>query len=316
MINMKNSTYISIIVPCYNEEQVINETYKQLTEQIKVIGKPYEIVFINDGSKDSTMDILKDIAKTDERVKIIDFSRNFGHQCAVSAGLKYCTGEIAAIIDADLQDPPAVILEMITIMETEQANVVYGVRKHRSGESWFKLLTAKWFYRTLNAMSEVKFPLDTGDFRIVDRKIIDQFNGLKEKNKYIRGLISWMGYKQVPCYYDREKRFAGETKYPLRKMIKFAMTGLFYFSKKPLQLATSLGTICMSLGLLYFLWMLIAVVFSLVHTVQGWLSIIGIIIFFGGVQLLTIGVLGRYIGNIFDETKERPEFIVNETINF
>ena len=312
---MQNNIYISIIVPCFNEDKVINETYKQLTEQISVIEKSYEIIFINDGSKDTTLDLLKKIANNDIHIKIIDFSRNFGHQCAVSAGLKYCSGEIAAIIDADLQDPPAVILEMIKIMETEQANVVYGVRKHRKGESWFKLATAKWFYRILNALSEVKFPLDTGDFRILDRKVIDQFNGLKEKNKYIRGLISWMGYKQVPCYYNREKRFAGETKYPLRKMIKFAMTGLFYFSKKPLQLATSLGTVCLGIGLLYFLWMLIAVIFSLVHTVPGWLSIIGIIIFFGGVQLLTIGVLGRYIGNIFDETKERPEFIVNETIN-
>jgi dolichol-phosphate mannosyltransferase len=313
---MNNYIYISIIVPCYNEEQVIYETYKQLTTQIAGIGKPYEIIFINDGSKDITVDILKNIAKEDTNIKIIDFSRNFGHQCAVSAGFKYCKGEIAAIIDADLQDPPAVILEMIKIMETEQANVVYGVRKHRAGENWFKLLTAKWFYRMLNALSEVKFPIDTGDFRIVDRKVIEQFNGLKEKNKYIRGLISWMGFKQVPCYYNREKRFAGETKYPLRKMLKFAMIGLFYFSKKPLQLATSLGMVCIGLGLLYFLWMLLAVIFSLVTTVPGWLSLIGIIIFFGGVQLLTVGVLGRYIGNIFDETKERPEFIVNETINF
>ena len=313
---MKENTYLSIIVPCYNEEKVIDETYKQLTQQIATLDKSYEIIFINDGSKDTTIDILKNIATKDNHVKIIDFSRNFGHQCAVSAGLKYCTGEIAAIIDADLQDPPAVILEMINIMETEQANVVYGVRKHRTGESWFKLITAKWFYRALNALSEVKFPIDTGDFRIVDRKVINQFNGLKEKNKYIRGLISWMGFKQVPCYYNREKRFAGETKYPLRKMLKFAMIGLFYFSKKPLQVATSLGIICLGLGLLYFLWMLIAVIFSLINTVPGWLSIIGIIIFFGGVQLLTIGVLGRYIGNIFDETKERPEFIVNEIINF
>ena len=312
---MQNNTYISVIVPCYNEEKVIDETYRQLIEQIKGIEKTYEIIFINDGSKDATMGILKNIAEIDKNVKIIDFSRNFGHQCAVSAGLKYCSGNIAAIIDADLQDPPSVILEMIKIMENEHANVVYGVRKHRSGESWFKLVTAKWFYRILNTLSEVKFPLDTGDFRVIDRKIINQFNGLKEKNKYIRGLISWMGYKQVPCYYNRERRFAGETKYPLRKMIKFAMTGLFYFSKKPLQLATSLGAVCIGLGLLYFLWMLIAVIFSLINTVPGWLSIIGIVIFFGGVQLLTIGVLGKYIGNIFDETKERPEFIVNETIN-
>ena len=307
---------ISVIIPCYNEEQVIAETYNQLTEVAQKLSHGYELIFVNDGSKDGTIEILKSIAKTDSNVKIIDFSRNFGHQCAVSAGLKYCSGDVAAIIDADLQDPPSVILDMLKIMEAEQANVVYGVRKQRDGESKFKLLTAKWFYRILNALSEVKFPTDTGDFRIIDRKVIDQFNGLKEKNKYIRGLISWMGFKQVPCYYNREKRFAGETKYPLRKMIKFAMTGLFYFSKKPLQLATSLGTICIALGMLYFLWMLFAVIFAMIHTVPGWLSIIGIVIFFGGVQLLTIGVLGRYIGNIFDETKERPEFIVNDTVNF
>ena len=201
-------------------------------------------------------------------------------------------------------------------MKAEQANVVYGVRKHRKGESWFKLLTAKVFYRLLNYLSDVKFPVDTGDFRLMDRKIINEFNALKEKNKYIRGLISWMGFKQAPCYYEREERFAGETKYPLRKMLKFAMIGLFYFSKKPLKVATFLGSVCVLLGLIFVLWMLINRFILGGATVQGWISTIVIVVFFGGVQLLTIGVLGQYIGNIFDESKGRPEYIISEKINF
>ncbi|MCL2131117.1 MAG: glycosyltransferase family 2 protein, partial [Lentimicrobiaceae bacterium] len=256
------------------------------------------------------------LSAKDTKVKVLAFSRNFGHQCAVTAGLNNCSGDVAVIIDSDLQDPPEVIVEMLEIMQREQANVVYGVRKKRQGENWFKLLTAKMFYRILNRLSDVKFPLDTGDFRMIDRKVINQFNQLSETNKYIRGLISWMGFKQVPCYYEREARFAGETKYPLSKMIKFALIGLFYFSKKPLSMATSLGFVSIVLGLLYLIWILISMIFSLGHTVTGWTSTIMLIVFFGGVQLLTIGVLGKYIGNLFDEVKGRPEYILSEKINF
>ncbi|MDR2906532.1 MAG: glycosyltransferase family 2 protein, partial [Bacteroidales bacterium] len=226
---------LSIIIPCYNEELVIAETHKRLTNVMKSIQHDYELIFINDGSKDRTLSILQELATEDTCVKVLDFSRNFGHQCAVTAGLNNCSGDAAVIIDSDLQDPPEVIAEMLDIMQKEQANVVYGVRKKRKGESWFKLFTAKLFYRLLNKLSDVKFPVDTGDFRLIDRNVIDAFNNLKEKNKYIRGLIAWMGFKQVPCYYEREERFAGETKYPFKKMLKFAMIGLFYFSKKPLQ---------------------------------------------------------------------------------
>ncbi|MDR0694613.1 MAG: glycosyltransferase family 2 protein [Prevotellaceae bacterium] len=307
---------LSVIIPCYNEEAVIAETHRQLTEVMKKLSHGYELIFVNDGSNDHTFEALSDIAAQDKSVKILHFSRNFGHQCAVSAGLRHCAGDAAVIIDADLQDPPVVILEMLDIMKAEQANVVYGVRKHRKGESWFKLLTAKIFYRLLNYLSDVKFPVDTGDFRLMDRKIINEFNALKEKNKYIRGLISWMGFKQTPCYYEREERFAGETKYPLRKMLKFAMIGLFYFSKKPLKVATSLGFICVVFGLAFVLWMIINRFILGGATVQGWISTIAIVVFFGGVQLLTIGVLGQYIGNIFDESKDRPEYIVSEKINF
>ena len=306
---------LSVIIPCYNEELVVNETYKRLSEVMKQTGMDYELVFINDGSRDQTFPLLYQLSQTDPTVKIINFSRNFGHQCAVTAGINNCNGDLAVIIDADLQDPPEVILDMLEIQRKENANVVYGVRKKRDGESKFKLLTAKYFYRTLNKLSDVQFPVDTGDFRLIDRKIINEFNHLHEKNKYIRGLISWMGYKQVPCYYERKERFAGETKYPLKKMLKFATTGLLAFSKKPLKVAIWTGLASVIIGLIYALVILIFKILYPSSYVVGWTSIIFIIIFFGGIQLLTIGILGEYIGNLFDEAKDRPEYIINEKIN-
>ena len=306
---------ISVIVPCYNEELVVNETYKRLKEVMAKVEMDHELIFINDGSKDKTFALLNELAQDDSCVKIINFARNFGHQCAVTAGLHNCNGNYAAIIDADLQDPPEVILEMLDMIKKEEANVVYGVRKKREGESWFKLITAKYFYRTLNQLSDVQFPVDTGDFRLIDRNVIEAFNSLPERNKYIRGLISWIGYKQVPCYYERKERFAGETKYPLKKMLKFAAIGLFYFSKKPLKLATWLGFLSVAAGLLYAMAIFIAQLVDPASCVMGWTSIVLLVIFFGGVQLLTLGILGQYIGNLFDEAKGRPEYIIANKIN-
>ncbi|NLJ82421.1 MAG: glycosyltransferase family 2 protein [Bacteroidales bacterium] len=307
---------VSVIIPCYNEELVIQESYKRLTSVMDGLEHTYELIFINDGSRDKTYEILHQLSQEDEKVKVLNFSRNFGHQCAVTAGINHCNGDAAVIIDSDLQDPPEVIVEMLKIMEEQQANVVYGVRKKRKGENWFKLVTAKYFYRFLNNLSDVKFPVDTGDFRLIDRKIIDIFNRMEEKNKYIRGIISWMGYKQLPCYYDRDERFAGETKYPLKKMLKFAMIGVFYFSKKPLKIATFTGFISVLIGVLYGIVALITKLIYPYSLVTGWTTLIILIIFFGGVQLITIGVLGQYIGNLFDEAKDRPEYIVDEKINF
>ncbi len=307
---------LSVIIPCYYDELVVEETYKRLTDVLKKLGEPYELIFINDGSKDHTWQLLKQIALADKVVKTLDLSRNFGHQCAVTAGLNNCSGDMAVIIDSDLQDPPELIPEMLALMKTEGANVVYGVRQQRKGENWFKLITAKLFYRLLNFFSDVKFPVDTGDFRIIDKKVIRQFNQLEEKNKYIRGLISWMGFKQVPFYYNRDARFAGETGYSFSKLLKLGLTGVFYFSKKPLSIATSLGFISIVLGLIYATWVLVSRLFFDEYTVSGWTSLIILIIFFGGVQLLTIGVLGKYIGNLFDEVKSRPEYIISEKINF
>jgi dolichol-phosphate mannosyltransferase len=255
------------------------------------------------------------LAQTDPRVNLIRFSRNFGHQPAVSAGIRYCHGDLAVIIDADLQDPPEVIPDMIKQLVSTGSNVVYGVRTRRKGETLFKRAAANLFYKILNKLSEVPLPLNTGDFRVMDRRIIDAFNALRENNKYIRGLISWIGFKQTPFYYEREPRRAGSTKYTLRKMIRLASTGIFYFSKKPLKLATAFGFLSVGAGLLLSLWILFNKIFSPQYLISGWTSMILLVIYFGGVQLLTIGILGHYIGSLFDEIKGRPEYIVDTTAN-
>ncbi|MDD4910463.1 MAG: glycosyltransferase family 2 protein [Candidatus Omnitrophica bacterium] len=304
---------ISILIPCYNEEPVIRETYVRVKGVLDANGyNSREIIFIDDGSKDGTPGILEQIAAQDKGVKVISFSRNFGHQAAVSSGIKNCSGDIAVIIDADLQDPPELIPEMIKKHDEEKCNVVYGVRTSRKGEGFFKKFTAKFFYRILNSLSEVRLPLDTGDFRLIDRKVIEEFKNLREKNKYIRGLISWVGFKQAPIYYQRDLRAAGRTKYPFRRMVKFAGTGIFYFTKKPLQLAMGMGFASIILS-----FCLVAYVFlSDFRRTSGWASTLVIIIFFGGIQLLTVGILGSYIGSIFDEVKGRPEYIIEKKVNF
>jgi dolichol-phosphate mannosyltransferase len=260
--------------------------------------------------------MLDEIAAGDKQVKVLHFSRNFGHQSAVSAGIYNCEADWAIIMDADLQDPPELIPEILKFREQEQANVVYCVRTSRDQESFFKQMSAKSFYRFINNMSEVKFPLDTGDFRLIDRKIMDQFCKLREHGKYIRGLISWMGFKQVPFYYERKARFAGETKYPLTKMVKFASTALLYFSKKPLLIAIGLGFLAVVVGIILAVWFTLGKIYGFSHAETGWTSIITVIVFFGGIQLLTIGVLGQYIGVLFDEIKGRPEFIIDRKVGF
>lgn len=305
---------ISVVVPCYNEESVIEETNMQLNSVLDSNYDDYEILYINDGSKDKTREILSSLSKKFTKVKSIHFSRNFGHQPAVSAGIKHATGDYIIIIDADLQDPPSLIPEMVKKAQVEQANVVYAVRKSRTGETWFKKVTAKYYYRLINSMSETKFPLDTGDFRLIDRKVADVFNHIEEKQKYIRGIISWIGFKQVPIEYHRDERFAGETHYPLSKMIQFAMRGLLYFSKKPLTIATNAGMALVCLSVLSLIAQFIKWLFFPESFIIGWMSIFSAIVFFGGIQLLSIGILGAYIGNIFDEIKNRPEYIVDEIV--
>ena len=227
---------ISIVIPMYNEQEVAEICYQRIKNVLNKLSRyDYELIIVDDGSKDKTLEIVTKIAETDDKVVIISFSRNFGHQAAVTAGLQYVTGDAIVIMDADLQDPPELIPDMLKLWE-EGNEVIYGKRKSREGESAFKLFTAKMFYKTLNALSDVEIPKDTGDFRLVDRKVVDTVNSLPEHNKFLRGLFSWVGYKQAPFEYERKERFAGETKYPLKKMLKLASDGIISFSTKPLKL--------------------------------------------------------------------------------
>lgn len=306
---------VSVVIPMYYEEEVAQECYNRMVTILdKLDNYEYEIIFVNDGSKDKTLEILEKIASKDENVKVISFSRNFGHQAAVTAGIKEATGDAVVIIDADLQDPPELIPDMLKYWE--QGNeVIYGKRKTRKGESAFKLLTAKMFYKTLNALSDVEIPKDTGDFRLVDRKVIDVVNSMPEHNKFLRGLFSWVGFKQMPYEYERQERFAGKTKYPLKKMLKLASDGIIGFSTKPLKLVGGLGiiTIIISIGILIY--SLISYAFNLNQLAPGWTSIMVAITLFSGVQLLSIWIISEYIGRIYDETKQRPEYIISKKIN-
>jgi len=304
---------LSLIVPCNNEAAVIEATYERFKKVMDgLIHIQPELIFINDGSKDNTGALLSAIAKRDSRVNVLHFSRNFGHQPAVTAGIHFCKSDLAIIMDADLQDPPELIPEILEKQKSENANVVYCVRQKRDGVSIFKKVSYKLFYRSLNKLSEVPFPLDTGDFRLIDRKVMDEFNHFREKNKYIRGIISWVGFKQIPLYYERDARFAGETKYPLSKLMHLAGTAMLYFSKKPLKVAVGLGFLSVMIGIIYAIWIILGKIYGFTNASSGWSSIIVLVVFFGGVQLLTIGVLGQYIGIIFDEVKDRPEYIVEK----
>jgi glycosyltransferase involved in cell wall biosynthesis len=306
---------ISIIIPAYNEEEVAQECYNRLEEVLnKLNNYENEIIFINDGSKDKTLEILTELANQNENVKIVSFSRNFGHQAAVTAGLKYVTGDVILIIDADLQDPPELLPEMLKLWE-EGNEVIYGERKTREGESRFKLFTAKMFYKTLNALSDVEIPKNTGDFRLVDRKVVDTINSLPEHNKFLRGLFSWVGYRQYAFKYERKERFAGKTKYPLKKMLKLAADGIIGFSTKPLKILGGLGFISIIISFIILIYSLLSFAFEWNNLEAGWTSIMVSITFFAGVQLLSIWVLSEYIGRIYDETKNRPQYIVDKTIN-
>ena len=307
---------LTVIVPCYNEEAVLHESYRRLSGVLAGLEGSSEIIFVNDGSTDATGSILAGLAAADRRVKVLSFSRNFGHQKAVTAGINHCTTDLAVIIDADLQDPPELIPDLVRTLEDNRAQGVYCVRKTRKGESRFKLWTAKIFYRFLNFFSEVRLPVDAGDFRLIDRSIIRVFNQMHEQGKYVRGLIAWTGFHQVPFYYEREARFAGETKYPLSKMVRLATTSMLYFSKKPLMIATALGFVSVAFALLYGLWAVLGHWLGFTHADAGWTSLVVLIVFFGGVQLLTIGIMGAYIGNLFDEMKRRPEYVIEEKLNF
>lgn len=304
---------ISVVVPMYFEEEVAQECYNRLKEVMIKNDINYEFIFVNDGSTDRTMDILKRIAMDDYRAKIVNFSRNFGHQTAVTAGIDYAKGDAIVIIDADLQDPPELIPSLIAKWE-EGYEVVYAKRKKRVGETWFKLITAKYFYKFINYMSDIEIPKDTGDFRIIDRKVANEFKKMTERNRFVRGMFSWVGFRQTYIEYERDERFAGETKYPFKKMIKFASDGIIAFSTKPLRIVMTLGFASVLLSILVLLYSIVTKLIG--NEVQpGWASIMVAITFFSGIQLLGLGIVGQYIARIYDESKNRPIYIVRDTVN-
>lgn len=304
----------SVVVPVFNEEKIVHESYSRLKKVMDSTNEKYELIFVNDGSLDSTPNLLKEICKKDNNVKLLSFSRNFGHQIAISAGLDFADGDAVVIIDADLQDPPETILEMIKKWK-EGFEVIYGKRLKRKGETFLKKITAHIFYRLLKNLTSTDIPVDTGDFRLVDKKVCAVMGGLREKSRFMRGLVSWVGFRQTYVEYIREERFAGETKYPLKKMIKFALDAITSFSYKPLKLASYLG---FTLSLLSFGYIIVVIYQKLFTktTITGWASVIAINLFFFGIVLIILGIIGEYIGRIYEECKNRPLYILREKIGF
>ena len=308
---------ISVVIPMYCEEEVADICYKRVVNNLKKLSDKYnyEIIFINDGSKDSTLEILKKIASNDDNVKIISFSRNFGHQAAVTAGIRNVTGDAIIIMDADLQDPPELFEGMIEKWE-EGYEVVYGKRKTREGESIFKLLTARMFYNTLNKLSEIEIPKDTGDFRLVDRKVIDVIATLPEHNKFLRGLFSWVGFNQYAYEYNRVNRIAGKTKYPFKKMFKLATDGILSFSAKPLKIVGAIGIFSVIVSIIILIYSIVSYMFKLNSLTPGWTSIMCTMTFIGGIILISLWMIGEYIARIYEESLGRPEYIIDELMNF
>ena len=310
-----NKKIISIVVPCFNEEEVIELTVERLNILCKELSKfDIEIIFVDDGSQDKTKLLLRKFSAINRHIKLIFLSRNFGHQLASTAGIDAAGGDAVVLIDADLQDPPEVIHEMIKKWE-QGFDVIYGTRINRAGESSFKLVTARFFYRLLNKLSDISIPLDTGDFRLMSRQVINNLKKMPERDRFIRGMTSWIGFKQTSVKYQRVERFAGTSKYPLRKMIRFGVDGILSFSTKPLQISIGLGLISAVIAMLGIIYALFLRIFTSVW-VEGWTALIIAVLFIGGVQLLCLGILGEYIGRIYNQIKNRPLYIVDEYINF
>lgn len=305
---MNKAVKYSVVIPVYNEEQVVLETYRRLSEVMQELDGPCELIFVNDGSRDLTGKIIEELMQDDQRIRLLDFSRNFGHQIAITAGIDYACGEAVVIIDGDLQDPPEVIPLMVEKWK-EGYEVVFGRRAQRKGESWWKIGTAALFYRVLGRLTEIAIPFDTGDFRLLDRKVCDAMRGLREKNRFVRGLVSWVGFRQTAVEFIREERFAGQSKYPLKKMLHFAWDGISSFSYKPLQISLWLGSLVTTVSLIYLTASLLQAVFTHQALDSGGQLIAGSYLL-NGLVLLSVGILGEYVGRICDESRGRPLYIL------
>ena len=303
----------SIVAPVFNEEETLPHFYTRMIQVMDAVGEPFELILINDGSSDGTFRLMRALHAQDSRVRVIDFSRNFGHQIAISAGLDYAQGKAVVIIDSDLQDPPEVIPELIARWK-DGAEVVYAQRKNRAGETQFKLLTATLFYRLIDRITSIHIPRNVGDFRLLDRSVVDTLVTMHEHHRFMRGLSAWVGFRQEAVAYDRQERYAGTTKYPLSKMLKFSMDAITSFSHLPLKLATTLGFI---LALISLIGILLAIFLRLVTgAIAGQASTLILVLFLGGIQLIFLGIIGEYLGRIYDEVRARPLYIVHHALGF
>lgn len=303
---------LSVVIPCYNEQDSLGELLRRVRGAcVAAAVESYEIVLVNDGSRDATWSLIAREAQTSHDVVGVELARNHGHQLALTAGLTVARGERVFVLDADLQDPPELLGAMMAVMD-EGADVVYGVRSERRGETAFKRLTAAAFYRTLNRLTDVDIPLDTGDFRLMSRRIVDTLNAMPESNRFIRGMVSWVGHRQVAFPYRRDDRFAGETKYPLSKMIKLAIDAITGFSTTPLRMASYFGLIFGTAGILCLVYVLGSWIWS--STIRGWTSLITIVLLLGSAQLIVLGFIGEYLGRLYIESKRRPNFLIQTVI--
>jgi dolichol-phosphate mannosyltransferase len=317
---MLASPTFSVVAPVYNEEQLLPEFCRRMVAVLESLGEPFEIVLVNDGSRDRSPEIMNQLHEQDPRIKVVNFSKNFGHQLAITAGADYARGQAVIVIDSDLQDPPEVIPDLVQRWR-EGYEVVYAVRAEREGETWFKKVTAAFFYRLIDRITNVNIPVDTGDFRLMDRKVVDAISGIREHHRFMRGLSVWVGFKQIGVPYKRDARKAGATKYPLRKMLKFAMDGITSFSYLPLQLATYMGFVVAALSLLFLIAVFILRLAAsnpepTAAAFYGQASTLVAVLFLGSVQLIFLGVIGEYLGRIYDEVKRRPLYIVADAIGF
>jgi dolichol-phosphate mannosyltransferase len=304
---------VSLVVPVFNEQEVIGTFYERASQALRALdGHTYELIFIDDGSRDTSYEQLAVFAAKDPCVRVLKFSRNFGHQIAISAGIDHAAGDCVVVIDADLQDPPEVVAAMVEQWQ-QGFDVVYGVRSDRAGETRIKLWTASMFYKLLGRLTNVHIPANVGDFRLMSRRVVDQVKNLREKDRFVRGLVSWVGFRQTGVVYRRDARYAGVTKYPFRKMLKFSFDGITSFSTMPLKLATWMGSATAIVAFLYLVSVFVQKLLG--YTVEGWATIMVAMLFMGSVQLICLGILGEYLGRVFNEVKPRPMYVIEEVLS-